>query len=210
METHSSETAVTVPAEHVEPKSSMQDEIQNLHPVKPPFKRLPGTVLILIVIALILIAGGAFFLSTFSSGNTSNLHTPETSPVVTVQVTPTITLPVIPPTGIWIRVVYPGTFVWNCRQSRLSLPDFRSGDKFYKTLRSDGLIQATVRKQDYTGDTLAVEVYVNGSMIAHRTVAKPMGEIALLIDANGNLPGVPPSSNVTSQTPAGNNQLVYL
>ena len=106
--------------------------------------------------------------------------------------------------------MYPGTFVGTVGNPGYLYQISGSGDKFYKTLRSDGLIQATVRKQDYTGDTLAVEVYVNGSMIAHRTVAKPMGEIALLIDANGNLPGVPPSSNVTSQTPAGNNQLVYL
>jgi len=210
VETPVGKTDLTVPAEPAEPKPAVHEGARNVHPVKPPFKRLPGTVAALVVIAVILVVGGAFFLSTHSPGSTSNLQTPETSPVVTVQVTPTVTPLTIPPTGIWIRIVYPGTFIGTVGNPGYLFQVSGSGDRFYKTLRSDGFIQATVRKQDYSGDTLTVEVYVNGSMIAHRTVAKPMGEINLLIDANGNLPGIPPTSNLTSQTPAGNNRLLYV
>ncbi|WP_428368175.1 hypothetical protein [Methanoregula sp.] len=204
------ETGVTIPGEPAEPKPAVHDGVHIPHPVKPPFKKLLGTVAVLVVIAVILIVGGAFFLSTFSSGSTSNLHTQETSPVVTVQVTPTITPLTIPPSGIWIRIVYPGTFIGTVGNPGYLYQVSGSGDKFYKTLRSDGFIQATVRKLDYSGDTLTVEVYVNGSMIAHQAVAKPMGEINLLIDAKGNLPGIPPTSIATSRTPAGSNRLVYI
>ena len=208
METPDVETGVKVPAEPPEPKSNVRDRIPVAHPVKLPFKRLPGTVGALVVIGVILILGGVFFSSLFQSGTTSNLHKPEITPVATVQVTPSIAPLTIPSTGFWIRVVYPGTFIGTVGNPGYLFQVSGSGDKFYKTLRSDGLIQATVRKQDYSGDTLAVEVYANGSMIAHRTVATPMGEINLLIDAHGNLPGVSSTSNLTSQT--GNTRLVYL
>ena len=210
MEIPDGETDVTVPAEPAESKSNMFNGIPVVHPVKPPFKRLPGTVVALVVIGVILVVGGVFFSSVFQSGTTSTLHKPEITPVATVPVTPTNTSLTIPSTGFWIRVVYPGTFIGMVGNPGYLFQVSGSGDKLYKTLRSDGLIQATVRKQDYSGDTLTVEVYVNGSMIAHRTVAAPMGEINLLIDANGNLPGVSSTSNLTSQTPAGNNRLVYL
>ena len=202
-------TDVTGPAELSEPKSAVHDGAHISHPFKPSFKRLPVTVVALVVIAVVLVVVGAFFLSIFSSGSTSNLP-PETRPGITVNVTPTITPLTIPSTGIWIRVMYPGTFIGTVGNPGYLFQVYGSGDKFYKTLRSDGFIQATVRKRDYSGDTLTVEVYVNGSMIAHRAVAKPMGEINLLIDAKGNLPGIPPTLNLTKQTPAGNNRLLYI
>jgi hypothetical protein len=203
-------TAATDSAEPTEPKSTVHDGAHIPHPVKPLFKRLPGTIIVLAVIAVILVLGGAFFLSTFSSGSTVNSQTPETGPAVTAQVTPTYTPVTIPPTGIWIRVTYPGTFIGTIGNPGYLYQVSGSGDRFYKTLRSDGFIQATVRKLDYSGDTLTVGFYVNGSMIAHQTVAKPMGEINILTDANGNLPGIPPTLNPANQTPAGNNRLLYI
>jgi hypothetical protein len=67
-----------------------------------------------------------------------------------------------------------------------------TGDQFYKVQNSDDLVQASFQKQEYTGDTLTVEIYNQGKLITHRTVTAPRGTIDFIIDAKtGNPPSLP-------------------
>ena len=115
---------------------------------------------------------------------------PTTVPQITVQITEAPTPVVIPPDGIWVRVVYAGNY--NGRVGNPgSLQSIKgSGDQIYK-IKSDGLVQLQINKNDNTGNPLTVEIYRNGELMTHQVRSAPMGSIELLIDAKtGNPPGV--------------------
>ena len=114
-------------------------------------------------------------------------------PVVTT--TPTIpgtpTLVTIPGNGVWVRVEYNGSFIGYVGNPGSLQHVGGSGDRFYYIPKSDDLVQASLVKQDNSGNTLTIEVYRNGEMVLHRTTRAPKGEVQVLIDPRtGNPPGI--------------------
>jgi hypothetical protein len=57
-----------------------------------------------------------------------------------------------------------------------------TGDHFYKVLRSNRTVQASVQKQDNSGALLSVEIYRDGTLIGARSVTSPMGTVDLLLN----------------------------
>jgi hypothetical protein len=133
-----------------------------------------------------------------------------TLPQTTVQITEAPTPVVIPPDGIWVRVVYSGNY--NGRVGNPgSLQGVKgSGDQIYK-IKSDGLVQLQINKNDNSGNPLTVEIYRNGELMTHQVRSAPMGSIELLIDAKtGNPPGVSTVlTNETNQTGSSGEQVMY-
>jgi hypothetical protein len=131
-------------------------------------------------------------------------------PQTTVQITEAPTPVVIPPDGIWVRVVYSGNY--NGRVGNPgSLQSVKgSGDQIYK-IKSDGLVQLQINKNDNTGYPLTVEIYRNGELMTHQVRSAPMGSIELLIDAKtGNPPGVSTVlTNETNQTGSSGERVMY-
>jgi len=86
-----------------------------------------------------------------------------------------------------------------------------SGDQIYKIRESDGIVQVQVYKDDYSGNTLTVEIYRNGDLINRRTRSIPMSSIELLIDAKtGNPPGVTSVvTHETNQTGSSGDRVMY-
>jgi hypothetical protein len=69
-----------------------------------------------------------------------------------------------------------------------------SGNKFYKIGNSDGFVQVSLQKLDYSGETLAAWIYRNGTLIYNRSVRAPKGEIQILVNSRtGEQPGVTPT-----------------
>ena len=200
MEVESSMTTITPPEPEIvaagEPPAG---EIPPKTPSSPSPPPVPGsrshTVIAAIVIGMIIlaIAGGVGFYSLYLTKNDNREATPSTTPTPAVSQTPTIPLVIIPQNGVWVRVVCNSTFLgWVGNPGSLHMVS-GSGDRFYMIQNSDGLVQASFQKQEYTGDSLTIEVYNKGSLITHRTVSAPKGTIEFIIDANtGNPPGVPP------------------
>jgi hypothetical protein len=66
-----------------------------------------------------------------------------------------------------------------------------SGDKFYKVLWSDRVVQVSVQKQDNSGALLAVGIYRDGTLLSTGSVTSPMGTVDLLVDpVTGRAPGL--------------------
>jgi len=113
------------------------------------------------------------------------VKTPTTRPtpaptVTTVQPTPTQVL--IPPSGVWVRVTYPGTYTGSLGTAAVQNPVTGSGDKFYPVSTSEGIVQASIQKTDGSGDELTVEVYKNGALVKRGTTTIPKGTVEVQID----------------------------
>jgi hypothetical protein len=151
------------------------------------------TGMALILVALLVIAGIAILLSLplFSGGVSFN----ESPVIVTPSPAPITMAPIpitIPSTGTWIRVTYNGTFVGSIGNTYSLQQISGTGDQIYSPQTSSDIIQVSVQKQDYYGDTLNVSITTNGTIIAQRSTRAPHGTIDLLIDTRtGNPPGMP-------------------
>jgi hypothetical protein len=133
-----------------------------------------------------------------------------TLPQTLVQITEAPTPVVIPPDGIWVRVVYTGNYYGRLGNPG-SLQNVKgSGDQIYK-IKTDGLIQLQIYKNDNTGNPLTVEIYRNGELITHQVRSAPRGSIELLIDAKtGNPPGASTVlTNETNQTGSSGERIMY-
>ncbi len=159
-------------------------------PSAPP--RLP-TAMALIFVALLVIAGAAFLLvmPLLSGGGLVNqppvIVTPSPAPVTMTSI------PVaIPPTGTWVRVSYNGTFTGSIGNPYSLRYISGTGNQIYSPQMTSDIVQVSVQKQDYYGNTLNVWIYTNGTVIAQRSTRAPHGTIDLLIDiGTGKPPGIP-------------------
>jgi hypothetical protein len=161
-------------------------------------KTLAVTAIIIIFLALI---GAGFIYSTSLQGNSGTppepVNTPTIPPVTTTVPTPavqqtvtpqaTIILPtqpqvMIPPTGVWVRVIYPGNFTGSVGSAGKMRPVSGSVDKFYQVPTVDGIVQALIQKQDASGNVLTTEVYRNGTMVKNVSITAPRGTIDLVVD----------------------------
>jgi hypothetical protein len=134
----------------------------------------------------------------------------KTLPQTTVQITEAPTPVVIPPDGIWVRVVYTGNYYGRVGNPGSLQSVKGSGDQIYK-IKSDGLVQLQINKNDNSGNPLTVEIYRNGELMTHQVRSAPMGSIELLIDAKtGNPPGVSTVlTNETNQTGSSVERVMY-
>jgi hypothetical protein len=171
------------------------------HPPAPPSnksKTIAVTAIIIIILALI---GAGLIYSTSMPGNSGTppepVNTPTIPPVTTTIPTPTvqqtvtpqatIILPtqpevLIPPTGVWVRVIYPGNFTGSIGSAGKMRPVTGSVDRFYQVPTVDGIVQALIQKQDASGNILTAEVYRNGTMVKNVSITAPRGTIDLVID----------------------------
>jgi len=171
-------------------------------PVSPIPSPSPGSrrqtifVAVAICAVILAVAGGALFYSQYLAGNYVKSQTPEIIPTPTIPQTPTMTEVLIPKSGIWVRVECNSTFLGSVGIPGSLKMVSGSGDQLYVIQQSAGAVQASFQKQEYTGDPMTLELYNNGTLIAHRTITAPRGTIDFIIDPRtGNLPGI--SSNRT-------------
>jgi hypothetical protein len=99
---------------------------------------------------------------------------------------------VIPTEGVWVKVMYNGTFVGTYGNPG-DLREVRgTGEQIYAIKNTNDLVQASFTKQDDYGDILTVEVYNNGTRVTQVTKRTPGGTIAILVDPKtGKAPYVP-------------------
>jgi hypothetical protein len=85
-------------------------------------------------------------------------------------------------------VTYNGTYAGSIGNPGDLLLISGTGDQFYSIRDSSSLVQATLQKQDLTGNTLTVGVYTNGTLVTNRTVRAPHGTISILVDPTTGKP----------------------
>ncbi|MFA4849040.1 MAG: hypothetical protein WC626_04860 [Methanoregula sp.] len=150
--------------------------------VPKDLKQSPPTILIAAIIVIILVVLGVAVISSLNLRNTGDTPPPLVVSFVTFQPTPTPIPTLVPSNGVWVRIVYPGTFIGEVGNTEFIRPVSGSGVQIYKILWSDRVVQVAAQKQDNSGDTLLIEVYNNGTLIKSSSTRKPMGSINFLID----------------------------
>jgi hypothetical protein len=161
-------------------------------PETPPPSTGPGSrrrafiAVTAIMIIILLIAGPVVYYSSYRAP--PGVVEPAPIPTHALQLTPEITPVIIPTTGVWVRVEYPGNYYgWLGSPGALRGIN-SSGDQLYKMPESARFIQVNMYKQDYSGNTLTVQVYREGKIINNRTVSVPGGSIEIIIDTKTGIP----------------------
>ena len=191
-----------------EPESPQPPENPVPEVNKPGFPAIG--ILVVVIIAIFI---GVVLLANFTSGpsgvpqentTTTNITTlattlptpkPQTTrtTLVTTLVTPTQLM--IPPTGVWVRVSYPGTFTGSIGTPGDMRVVTNSGDLYYQISTINGTVAVSLQKKDGSADELKIELYKNGAMVKRDSTVAPKG----IVEIQFNLKIIPASGvNVTA------------
>ena len=139
------------------------------------------------------------------------ITTPAPTPIPASQITPvpTESLPqiIIPPSGVWVRVQYPGNFSGTIGAQGRNIDVKGSGIQWYQLPVVDTNLDGTIAKLDGTSDKMVVETYKDGTLISRKSTKSPYGSIELLgagseditTDVATNIVGVTPVTVPESQ-----------
>jgi hypothetical protein len=164
---------------------------------KPNYRMITliGIAIIAIIIGIVLLPG---LTSSPASGTGSNLTTPAITkvatpspttipktpvkPVITTPVTPTQVTVLIPQNGVWVRVMYPGTYTGSIGMPNDLHASTDSGDRFYQISTTNGTVAVSLQKTDGSSDKLNVEIYKNGVLVKQASTIAPKGILEFQFD----------------------------
>jgi hypothetical protein len=171
------------------------------HPPASASDRSKAIAVTAIIMVIRAIVGGWVVYSASLQGNSGAPIVPVITPAISLETTmvPTpavqqTTIPqvttfptsqiqiIIPPTGIWVRVIYPGNFTGTVGTTGNMRKITGSIDQFYQVPTIDGTVEALIQKLDGSGKILTAEVYKNGQMVKNGTITAPRGIIDLRVD----------------------------
>ena len=147
---------------------------------------LVSAAILVIVIALV---AGIAFLPNPPAANATPPPVQATRPVPTVTTVVPAVEPV-PQAGLWVSVEYPRFYYGDVGNPDNLREVSGSGNHTYPIPNSAGLVQADIQKQDNSGDTLSLGIYLNGTAVYSTSVRKPMGAVRILIDPRTGKPPV--------------------
>ncbi len=178
--------------------------LQNLNLPRNPLRRRRGkkpnylAIGIIIIAILPIIAGIVIVANMMAAPSGSSATTPVMTTVVTTISTPrpqltltpeeTTTLApgqtqlMIPPSGVWVRASYSGTYIGLIGTPGNQIEVTGTGEKFYPISTSDGIVAAVLQKKDGSGDKIILEIYKNGVMVKRETTTTPKGIVEIQID----------------------------
>lgn len=81
----------------------------------------------------------------------------------------------IPPTGVWVRVIYPGSFTGYVSAQGNTIQLNSTGDQLYPLTARDGMVDGSIEKQDLLADRLEVRVYQDGTLASVSNTTRPGG-----------------------------------
>jgi hypothetical protein len=174
-------------------------------PESPPQPPAPGgkkpnylAIGIIIIAILPIIAGMVIVANMMAAPSGISGATPTITTVVTTISTPkpqltltpeetTILAPgqtqlMIPPSGVWVRASYSGTYIGLIGTPGNQVEVTGTGDKFYPISTSDGIVAAVLQKKDNSGDKIILEIYKNGVMVKRDTTTTPSGIVEIQLD----------------------------
>jgi hypothetical protein len=164
-----------------------------------------NVITVIVIILVVVIAGGLIysqFVKAKPSGNTGSAlnQSPAThsgtanAPAATIaiqqttapEVTPTPSSPpqmLVPTSGIWVHVQYPGNFTGTVGSTRGGLREVNTtGEQYYQVPARDGIVDVSLQKQEGSRDELAVEVYMDGSLVTRSNTTAPKGTVDLHVN----------------------------
>lgn len=102
-------------------------------------------------------------------------------PTQEIQISPYASLPEVsvPPSGVWVRIFYPGDFIGSIRANGQLRNVNSTGDQFYQLPITGGIIEGSVEKQDGSVENLIIEVYKDGALLNHWYTSTPRGMVGI-------------------------------
>jgi tetratricopeptide (TPR) repeat protein len=161
-------------------------------PVVPGRKR--SVILIALFVVILVAAGGITAVrhmqgpGFFSWGTPTPVPTAIPTTVATTVATltpePTSIKPVIPSSGVWVEINYTRYFSGNVGipgnlqmlSGTLQMQP-NTGDQFYQIAQNNGIISASVAKNDGSGDPLTVNIYKDGTLLKTGSTRVPFGSL---------------------------------
>ncbi len=183
-------------------EATPQEPLSSRLPSPPASPDKPMTIaLAAIIIVILAIAGGAYIYSTMPGENPVGPSVPVITPIITTAVTtiPTLTVQqtpapeitevpppqptvMVPQKGVWVKVDYAGNYTGRIGASGDLKQVNASGEQYYQLAITEGIVEATIQKQDGSGRVLTIEVYQNGKMVARSTKATPGATVDLRVE----------------------------
>jgi|GEM_PF-615197 len=183
-------------------EATPQEPLSSRLPSPPASPDKPKTIaLAAIIIVILAIAGGAYIYSTMPGENPVGPSVPVITPTITTAVTtiPTLTVQqttapettevpppqptvMVPQKGVWVKVDYTGNYTGRIGASGDLKQVNASGEQYYQLAITEGIVEATIQKQDGSGRVLTIEVYQNGKMVARSTKATPGATVDLRVE----------------------------
>jgi hypothetical protein len=167
-------------------------------PAAPRKKRTKLLTVAIILIVVIVVAAGGFMVMKNMQKNTDVTPVITPSPTTTTTVTtvpttkptkiattvativvPTTAQVLVPPTGVWVEVIYDKTYSGQVGTPGSVVDVTDTGDHFYIVPTSDGTVAVSLKKTDGSGDELKVIVYKDGTTIKTVSTTIPKGRIDL-------------------------------
>jgi hypothetical protein len=177
-------------------------------PGAPPAGSFRGSIRIILIIMGILVLTGIFVVIFSYTGNGGTVQGTSVVPAVTGEPDKSPEVLTIPALGAGFRVIYEGDFAGEIGNPGQMKAIYGTGDTFFPVQKYNGLVQASIQKQDNTGKTLTLEVYNDAKMIYTRNVSTPGGALDILIDTRtGTIAGMTPTKAVSNET--GQNRPMY-
>jgi hypothetical protein len=145
-----------------------------------------------ILVGLLIVANimpghpGGFANSTLVTPLPTTIRTqlPQTTstPVITGTLVPGSPEVLVPSTGVWVRVLYSGTYrgLIGTLGNQLEVTD--TGDHLYQIPSSERTVAAALQKKDGSGDQILLEVYKDGVMLKRETSTTPKGIVEIQLD----------------------------
>jgi hypothetical protein len=202
-------TGIATGPEDTRPSARPPDTQKSVN--TPPAGRTALITGTLVIVVLLVVAGSILFLSHSLPGMTGNDQPGTTTPEITAVQTPAPAPTTALPTGVRVNILYPGMFAGTVGDREYPRQVSGTGNQSYTVIINGGIVQASVQKQDNSGNPLTVEIYNNSTLLSKKTVTAPMGEIHLLIDiATASPPGITPGTTQgAGRTGTGNSTLIY-
>ena len=183
-------------------EATPQELLSSRLPSPPASPDKPKTIaLAAIIIVILAISGGAYIYSTMPGENPVGPSVPVITPTITTAVTtiPTLTVQqtpapettegptdqptmMVPQKGVWVKVDYTGNYTGRIGASGDLKQVNASGEQYYQLAITEGIVEATIQKQDGSGRVLTIEVYQNGTMVARSTKATPGATVDLRVE----------------------------
>jgi len=189
----------------VTPRAGESTPLEHEQPIRK-YKVITGILLVLVLLAVFGCIVILFPLPPVQQSNLPIVTITPSVPIGTVAVTEST---VSSPVGIEVRIEYPGSFFGTVGNPGYLHPVSGTGNSSFKVLMLTSVVQATLQKQDNSGDVLMVGIYNNSIPLIKKSVSAPKGSVNILVDVDT---GLPPGLNVTgggSATLLGNGSLIY-
>jgi hypothetical protein len=175
----------------------------------------------LVLILIIVLAAGVYFLAPSFTGKTGTPATPVPTPEVTETIAqvpvitgqPTAAIPqqvttpevkaeetttpqsLVPQNGVWVKISYDGNYTASFGASGRMRDISGSEEEIYQVPAANEIVEATVEKLDDSGNMLTVSFYNNGRIVKSDSTRNPHGTVDLHADLRTSTSG---AANLTT------------